>query len=292
MLSAPKIEILYKYVKYISDVGRSTVADFYRKYYKSKREKSIYNLIRNSRGSIFLGPWLFVLQDAVVSMKSGASFPDLYRLRDLNKNSTIFNCMILLGSYSFIVFAIGKDSGVNSATMTTYKLTFAECIMSTYPAAKHFRDIDLESHSSEKLPKKHIQLPWDDLEWRVYNHMRNPNRSSVAVGAELHISYKTVLDKFYKIQKDCIIWMPFFPRGYENYRQFLITLKTDYEVGFKKELSKLDRSSYLYKIGDLLMLHLFLDKNKDLDFLIDLEKEGVIHSISVSFPLRYYNKLW
>jgi hypothetical protein len=88
---------------------------------------------------------------------------------------------------------------------------------------------------SQQFPQKHIQLSWDDLEWRIYNHMRNPNRSSVAVGAELHISYKTVLDKFYKIQKDCIIWMPFFPRGYENYRQFLITLKTDYEVGFKKE---------------------------------------------------------
>ena len=86
--------------------------------------------------------------------------------------------------------------------------------------------------------------------------------------------------------------MPFFPRGYENYWQSIITFKTDYQVGIKKELEKLDRSSYIYKIGDTLMLHLFLDEHLDLNFILDLEKNGMIHSVSASTPLRYYNRFW
>lgn len=68
--------------------------------------------------------------------------------------------------------------------------------------------------------------------------------------------------------------------------------KTDCEVGFRKELQKLDRSSYIYKIGDILMIHVFLDEHSDLNFLLDLEKKRVIHSVSVSVPLRDYNRFW
>jgi hypothetical protein len=81
-------------------------------------------------------------------------------------------------------------------------------------------------------------------------------------------------------------------QGYSNYNQFIVQLETKYEVGLRDELKKLDRSSYIYKIDDFLLLHLFLEKNKNLEFLLDLEKKGLIHSLSVSIPLRYHNKFY
>jgi hypothetical protein len=63
--------------------------------------------------------------------------------------------------------------------------------------------------------------------------------------------------RFRDILKICHIWIPFFPNGYSNYAKYIISLKTDYETGLVKELKRLDRSSYVYKTNDAILLTLF-----------------------------------
>ena len=89
--------------------------------------------------------------------------------------------------------------------------------------------------------------------------------------------------------KDCKIWISFFPKGIGNYHEYLVALKTDYEVDIKKELMKLDRTSYIYKIGDIILLHLFLDRESDVLKFHELEKEGLISLFGISTPLIFYN---
>jgi len=274
----PKLEILYKYTIYSVQVGRSTISEFCRKHYPSKRKKTIASLIKSSKDDIIFGPRLFVLQDVIVEFIPYQGVPTLNILKEKKKNSAVFNCMATVGSFSLISFERNKNLSVHN------RLTYAESTVPSFQGQKKIIDIDPTTFEPEELPAVQKPLKWDDLDWRIYYRMNDPNKSSSRAARDLHVSYKTVLNRLYRIQEDCTIWMPFFPKGYKNYRQSIITLKTKYEMGMKKELEKIDRSSYIYKIGDKLMLHLFLDEYLDLNFLLDLEKNGVIHSVSVSTP--------
>ncbi len=286
MVKSSTLKVLYEYVIYSTRVGRSPVTDFQKKCFPQKRRKTISNQISQYEEDIFFAPRLFALQNTIVTMIPFEGMPALEALEKDKRNLSVYHSMALVGSYSLISFRREKDpDGTNI-------LTYAESIVPTYPSKYSTEDINLSTYTQEKLPVMRKPLNWDDLDWGIYHKMNNPNQPSNIVAKELGLSHTTVLDRFYRIQKDCSIWMPFFPRGYSNYNQFVIQLKTEYEKGLRNELQKLDRSAYIYKINDFLLLHLFLEVNKDLGFLLDLEKKGLIHSPSVSIPLRYHNRFY
>ena len=72
----------------------------------------------------------------------------------------------------------------------------------------------------------------------------------------------------------------------------VITLKTDYEIGILSELKKLNRSSYVYKFDETLILTLFFDRHLEIDSFLKLHKKGLIHDLRVSYPLRFKNAFW
>jgi hypothetical protein len=189
--------------------------------------------------------------------------------------------MALVGTFSLIYFKQGKRN-----------LTFAACTTPSYPARIHVDHIDPTTYKKGVLPEIQGPTTWDVLDWEIYKERRNPTTSSVKIGQKLGISYDTVLVRYKKILNDCQIWMPFFPKGYKKYVPFVLTLKTDYETGILNELKKLDRSSYIYKVDNTLILTLFFDKRLEIDSFLQLEKRGVIHDLCVSFPLKFHNKFW
>ena len=56
----------------------------------------------------------------------------------------------------------------------------------------------------------------------------------------------------------------------------LLTFRTKYEIGLEKSLSKLDRTTYLYKSNGLIILHL----------QVDLDPHPNIYSKISNFPFR------
>ena len=168
-------------------------------------------------------------------------------------------------------------------------LKYADCIIPTYPGLKDFNKIDLSQYKKEKISEISEPKNWDNLHWGVYKFRKNPLRSSLKVGDDLNISYRTVLNKYNEILKDCKMWIPFFPNGYKNYTKFVLTLKTDYEVGLLKELKKLDRSSYVHKTNDTLILILFFDRELEIDSFLKMEKNGIVYDLRISFPVHFYN---
>jgi hypothetical protein len=49
----------------------------------------------------------------------------------------------------------------------------------------------------------------------------------------------------------------FFPFGYSGYNKLFVTPRTKYEVRLVKALRKLDRTTYLWKSNDTIILSLF-----------------------------------
>ena len=138
----------------------------------------------------------------------------------------------------------------------------------------------------------HSPRNWDELDWKIFVERRNPLESSVQIGKKLGVTFQTVLTRYKNILRDCTIWIPFFPLGYSHYVPYVVTFKTDYEIAILSELKKLDRSNYLYKIDNTLILTLFFDKHLEIDSFLNLHKKGLIHDLRVSYPVRSNNKFW
>ena len=181
----------------------------------------------------------------------------------------------LMGAYSLLCFRRGASILEN-----------AICIIPSFPAEKRISEIEL----TEKGDIERAKYPnnWDDLDWQVYYSMKkNPNLSFGKVGGNLGVSWTTVQTHFEKILKNADTWVSFFPKGYDYYQKALLKFKTQYEENLKLELQKIDRSSFLYKYDENMLLLLFYEDYKDLRRFEILKKEGKIKDLSFSAPIAW-----
>lgn len=273
------LQVIRQYVSYCVEKKNVSPTKFHHSLKPYSRKQSTFDLLRKARREmVIFEPRLLCLPDISVNLVEyrGAPLIDLYEEKKKDPNVTYV--MVLTGAYSLIYFSYGKRI-----------LKFVTCTTPSYPATIHFDEIDPAQHGKGSLKEMPKPEGWDDLDWGVYRERKNPKRSSVKVGKVLGVSFDTVLTRFRNILEVCQIWMPFFPNGYHNYAKYVLTFKTDYETGILKELRRLDRSSYVYKADDTLILTLFFDRHLEIDRFLKLEKEGIIHDIRVSFPVDSSN---
>ena len=117
--------------------------------------------------------------------------------------------------------------------------------------------------------------------------MRNPYVSYPSVAKKLGVSWHTVMVHFEKIIKDCKPWIVFFPDGLMIYFHLFLTLKTEYEIGIRNELKRLDRTSIIYKYEDTMMMFLYSHHSRNHSVFMKMEKEGLIHDLHVSIPSQW-----
>lgn len=128
--------------------------------------------------------------------------------------------------------------------------------------------------------------------------MRVPRKNTFReVGEKLGISWQTVKNRFNKISTQCKIFSCFFPLGYYGYHQIFLTFKTKYEAGLINSLKKLDRTTYLWKFNDTVILNVFLlpnalSYNRASDRFQELEEMGMICDLHVSIPIRCHNTFY
>jgi hypothetical protein len=194
---------------------------------------------------------------------------------DVVKDEKVSYAVLLSGAHRLFALKTG-------ATI----LTYSESIIPTYPAIKRPEEI----YPNEKGFLEQDKYPiWNDLEWDVYRNMGNPRTSFVDVGKRLGVSWQTVKNHYDVIMKDAKVSLGFFPKGLQNYYHLFLTFKTEYEVGFKVELEKLDRSSFLFKGEGMLMLFIYVERPQDLcRRFSQLEKEGIVRDVRVSIPIQWY----
>ncbi len=276
--------IVYQYVLHCIETKDPKPLRFHKKYVPFNRKQSTFNvLIKAVREQVIFPPRLFCLQEVCVELIEHKNALLVHQFEEATKSEETQYALLLLGSHSLLRFK-KAEQGINA------NLTYATCVTPTFPSKKKIADIDPCSHEPGNLPAMHKPANWDNLDWQIYVERNNPLTSSMKVASKVGCVGATVLNRYKKIIKDCSIWAPFFPLGYENYTQYLLSFKTDYETGFLEELKKIDRSSYLYKIDDTLLLNLFFEKHLEIDSILNLEKNGVIHNLGVSSPMYHYNK--
>lgn len=236
-----------------------------------KRTQSAQPIVDESfKKGVFLGPYLYI--------SSGVQIKLSRKKGKVNETG-----ISLVGAYSHLHISNSRGN-----------LQYARCVAPSFPAK-----VVLESSLDENLNEEfdtcfsaHSRITpdtnplWDELDWNLYRVMRNLRQDFLTVSRKLNISREEVKKRFGKVVKDCRIAMGFFPQGYLTYSPLLLSMKTDCETGMEKWLSALDRSSWLFKIDDVLMVYLF-STHVNLTCLkfLEMQHVGIIRNVRVSIPL-------
>lgn len=271
------LEIAYEYVRYCIDTKDVRHLRFHNTYKPFRRKQSTFKVLNKALAEkVIIPPRLFCIQNVKAELLEHRDTLLVEQFERARDSEDTYYAVLLLGSHSLLSF---------SKTESETNLKYAGCTFPTYPSQKKIGEINPCLHKAGTLPVMKPPSNWSSFDWEVYIRRNDPLVSSVKLGKALGVSHRTVLDCYHRILEDCIIWIPFFPLGYKNYTQFSLSFKTDYEVGFVEELRKIDRSSYIYKIDDTLLLNLFFEKHLEVDSILGLEKRGIIHGLRVSSPI-------
>ena len=273
------LEIILQYVRFCVDEKEVRPMKFHRKCKPYKKRQSTSDLLYKAiKREVIRRPKLLCLPDIDVHFVKYNGLPRIDLYEEKSKDPNVTYVMALMGAFSLIYFQYGTGT-----------LKYVKCVTPSYPSSFKFRDIDPTIHSKGKLESMKKPTNWSDFHWKIYEARNDPQRSSVKIGKELNVDCSTVLDKYYEILKDCEIWIPFFPNGIANYTPYVFTLKSEYEQGILEELKKLDRSSYVYKADNTLILTLFFKRELEVDSFLKMEKKGIVHNMRVSNPIHYSN---
>ena len=286
MMKIKHLEVLYLfYLKFI-ERPRIKYARLHELQNIYKAERSTTQFINDAfEKKIILSPIIYCNSGIDVEIKFQNEIKDPIGHLDLCKNDpAVTRAIALFGEHSFLCFKKGASI-----------LNYAEAIKPTLNSP--FKIGDMELKEKGNLPNDPYPHCWDELDWKIYHLMRNPRvpfpkiSGKLKSEGEFDVSWKTVATRYTKIMKDCKVLTAFFPRGMDNYSQTFLTLKTEYEQDIRKELQKLDRTTYLYKMGKTVILNLFLDNNIDHRVFVELKKKGLIRNLHVSMPVHFWTPL-
>ncbi|MBU7011607.1 MAG: hypothetical protein HXS46_13030 [Theionarchaea archaeon] len=278
MLKEHQIDIAYRIFRGYVDQIRLSHSKIHREYSDYSTKRATSNLLNDMRASkTIVGPRIWCNSGYEVKLVKETNEDPLILYEKLVQDPKVSYVMALEGYHNFLVFK-------NGATI----LKFAKAIVPSYPSKKTLYDIDPTEKG--KLPIDHYPEKWDEYDWRVYELMRDPNVKYWKVGQKIGMSWQTAKRRFWRIMKQCKVFVGFYPLGFDSYSQAIITFKTEYEIGIMKELEKIDRSSFIFKFDDTIILFLSYE-NTSMNYPFSkLRKEGKICDLHISNPVKYTNR--
>ena len=279
MFSPSQLEAIYAFMTAFDENPRMTLKQLHKKCSSYSAISSTSALLKRAQENyVFIGPRLFVNAhlDVILVKIEDVNMEEYFRLWNNSvSDSKVRYAIMLAGGHALLTFKRG-------ATL----LTFAEAVKPTYPSTKTI--FDIQPLKKGKLKKDIYPKNWNELDWQVYEYAKYPAIPLLKISEKLDVSWHTVKEHYNKIKKDCKTWHSFFPKGQMNYYHGFLTFKSEYEVGIRDELKKLDRTSFLYKFQETLILYLMLDDQRQINRFYDLEKEGIIHGLRVSSPIQWH----
>lgn len=281
MKKIDRLNAIYRFHNAYLQKPRISGREIHKKYSPYRCRETTLSAIDDAlKNQILIGPYIYCNRRESVTILKNVDNP-LDLLEEKEKDPLTTYAVALCGYYSFLLFSLDN---------APHKLTYAEIINPSFPARMRLEELTFDRAGN--LEPDPLPDSWSECDWEVYHKMRDPSIPYLKVGEELGISFMTVKRHFEKILKSCKPMIAFFPRGYRGYSKVFLTLQTEYEVGLREALEKLDRSSYLKKVDNTLMLTLFVDDyNAACERFKVIEKKGMIHNVRVSVPIRYYTHL-
>lgn len=277
-----QLEILLNFCTRVSEEPRLSYKEFHKKYSPYRRLKSTNDLLNRAYENIVIsGPFLFANIGIEVNLECSDENPKELLRRAKNEGKITWG-IAMRGDWSLITFSYGASTLQYGTTIVPERLS-------------NYRLEDIEISEKGKLQHDPYPHGWDELDWKIFHEMRViREKTYIELSREFNVAYKTIRSRFTKILEQCKIMTCFFPLGYRGYQYVFFTFKTEYETGFLKALRKLDRTSYLYKYRDMIILIAFvlpkaLAFNKGIDRFKELEEIGIIRDLSVSIPREWHN---
>lgn len=280
-LFMPKVgtsHAVYKFYETLLKDPRFCVTKFHKTLSPYKhRDTSAYLINSVFKANIIVGPFLYCNYGFSVELHEENKNP-LKLLRELERTNdpTITHAMALTGDHTLLIIRKGGN-----------EITFAEAIKPSFVESMKLENFDFSEKGN--LPVDPLPDSWNELDWKVFHAMRNPRISFWKASGKVGVSWMTVKRRYEKILKGCKVLAAYFPLGYNGYPRLLVTLKTLYEKGLRESLQKLDRSSYLWKFNDTIILILFVDDyNRTCERFSELEEIGMVHDLRMSIPIRFF----
>ena len=281
LMKLSQLKIVYQYILVCMKNIRIPVKTFHKQHSSYRAVCTTTGILKEAKAEqILIGPYTYVNTGTDVELKNRdeKDFSISEKWIECTSDPKVTYINLLSGGHSLLIFKDGANV-----------LSYAEPIIPTFNSKKKIEEIWPE----EKGRIKPDLYPhgWGQLDWEVFHEMRNPYVSYPSVAKKLNVSTQTVMNRFRKIMKDCKPWVAFFPKGLMNYFHLFLTFKTEYEIGIKKELKKLDRTSFIYKYEDTMMIFLYSHHSRDHSVFMKMENEGIIHDLRVSIPSQW-EKPW
>ncbi|MGC1122620.1 MAG: Lrp/AsnC family transcriptional regulator [Candidatus Methanofastidiosia archaeon] len=152
---------------------------------------------------------------------------------------------------------------------------------------KSFVDYD---YAKGMLPRElKGNLPWSDLDWRIYEITRkNARLPLIKIARDVGSSPLTVRDHLYNtVFPACVPVNYFFPKGYDSYLKLLLQVRTQYEKSFVNALERLPCTSFVAPLEEGLAVGVFHENINDMMAAIGrLEEMGVIDDYCIYTPLN------
>ena len=153
-------------------------------------------------------------------------------------------------------------------------------------AITNVMDYDFKKGLLER--KVYRGLGWSALDWDIYHLMRpNIREKFIVISKKTGVFLSTVKRHFYnKILPKCVVIHRFFPKGFNNYLQMVLRIRSRYERAIAESLKELPCSNIVFPLESELIIFLYHENTrKILKMIQKMEEIGVIDTYRLYNPL-------
>ncbi len=148
---------------------------------------------------------------------------------------------------------------------------------------------------SEIAPPVRKDLPWDDLDWALFNLLKHDVRIKyLDIIRCLNLSKSTFYPHLHKVLENCTVWTRYYPRSYSQYNEYFVLFKTNHEEQLVERLKEIPVHCPIFKVKSWIYACIVVEKEliqrTFLDLLRSMQSSGFIEEYRYSVPLFHWKR--
>ena len=281
--SERQLRLLLNYCNAVRQKPKMPISEIHKKYSSYSRTKSVTDILNKAyKEKVVTGPFLFANSGIEVSLVNDIDNPREF-FEKCKKDERTTLAVVSHGNWPIFLCRSGANT-----------LQHHDSIL---PNNGRISDKQVEKIFFEEkgeLPLDPYPHGWLDWHWKTYYCMKSPRQITFReAGEKMGLSWVRVREYFLEVLEQCKVITTFFPLGAEAYSPLLVTFKTGYETGLVKGLKTLNRTTYLYKAENTLILLIGINpipraQNHLTNEFQRLEEIGLISDLHISTPYDWW----
>lgn len=216
--------------------------------------------------------------------------------------NVVYHCL-MSGAFDLVVIAdmpldIESHPGLKRCILGGPRGDYVFTYVSRTTYAKAFQDMKTTVLEAELEPSvlpmefPSREIVWTDLEWKLFYDLKYDMRRTFTQIVKKHKVSKWLFYQSYeRVKENCVITVPFYPKGASNYFTFYITLKTEYENLLSDIFLKMPCIGATFKVEDCIIAWINIIRtfpyNKFFGFLNWMEDQRIIEDMMYAFPIYF-----